>query len=172
MSQQGNDVDRLWSLIRDVEVAMLTTEDGGVLRSRPMAAAERDGDATLWLFTRASSHKVSELARDERVNLSYAAPSSQTYVSVSGTATLVRDPAAVAARWRESLRVWFPKGREDPDIALLRVTIEQAEYWDAPSSTMLHAIGYVTAALTGEPPHPGGHGTIMKGELTAAQTDM
>ena len=166
-----DDAAKLWKLIREVKVAMMTTEDGDVLRSRPMVAVDRDFDGTLWFFTRAGSHKVSEVASDERVNLSYADPSGQNYASVSGTATLVREKAEVEAHWQESMRVWFPKGKQDPDIALLRVSVSQGEYWDAPSSTMLHAYGYVKAVLTGKPPVPGGHGKVDHDDVASGSTD-
>ena len=157
---ETNDTAKLWDLIKTVEVAMMVTEDGEHLRSRPMAVSQKDFDGTLWFFTRADSHKVVEVQGDQRVNLAYAHPGKQDYVSVSGTASLVRDPAAIGEHWSEILRTWFPKGKDDPQIALLKVVVQQAEYWDAPSSTMLHAYGYVKAALTGESPQPGGHGTV------------
>ncbi len=147
--------DKLWELIKATKFAMLTTEDGGELRSRPMAASQSSFDGTLWFFTRASAHKVDEVRSDQRVGVSYADPDKQNYVSMSGQATLVRDQAAIDAHWGESLRTWFPKGKEDPDVALLKVEVSQAEYWDAPNSTMLHAYGYVKARLTGTPPAGG-----------------
>ena len=148
-------IDKLWSMMKDTQYAMLTTEDAGHLRARPMAASQKDFDGTLWFFTRASSHKVAEVGKDQHVGVTYADPSKQNYVSLSGSAALVTDKPSVKEHWSEALRTWFPKGVEDPDIALLKVTIEAAEYWDAPNSTMVHAYGYVKAVLTGEPPHPG-----------------
>ena len=157
---ETNDIQKLWDLIKSVEVAMLVTEDGEHLRSRPMAMSQREFDGTLWFFTRASSHKVAEVENEHRVNLAFANSSKQNYVSVSGRANLVRDQPAIAQHWSESVRVWFPKGKDDPEIALLKVTVDQAEYWDAPSSTMLHAYGYVKAVITGKSPQPGGHGKV------------
>jgi general stress protein 26 len=151
---------RLWELIKAIDIAMLVTEDEGHLRSRPMAGVKQDFDGVLWFFTRASSHKTTEAGAGQKVNLSYAHPGQQDYVSVSGRATLVQDPAAIDQHWSEAMRVWFPQGRDDPDIAMLKVTVDQAEYWDAPSSAMLHAYGYVKAVLTGTPPNPGGHGRL------------
>ncbi len=153
--------EKLWSMIRDIEVAMMTTEDGDVLRSRPMVASQKEYRDTLWFFTRASSHKVTEVQEHSRVNLSYSNPPKQLYVSISGTTRLSRDPAQINEHWSESLKVWFPKGQDDPDIALLHVDVTQAEFWDAPSSAMLHAYGYVKAVLTGQSPTPGGHGKVM-----------
>lgn len=160
---ETNDTTKLWDLIKAVEIAMMVTEDGEHLRSRPMAMSQTEFDGTLWFFTRASSHKVAELESEHRVNLAFAHPGKQDYVSVSGRASLVRDRAAIDQHWSEAVRVWFPKGKDDPEIALLKVTVQQAEYWDAPSSTMLHAYGYVKAAVTGQSPQPGGHGTVNLG---------
>ncbi len=157
---ETNDTAKLWEMIKSIEIAMMVTEDGDQLRSRPMAVSQKEFDGTLWFFTRASAHKVAEVDSHHRVNLAYANPSKQNYVSVSGDANLVRDRADIDAHWTEMLKTWFPKGKDDPDIALLKVTVKQAEYWDAPSSAMLHAYGYVKATLTGKSPEPGGHGTV------------
>ena len=159
MTQTATDetTAKLWGMIREIGFAMLTSEDGGLLRARPMVASQKQFDGTLWFFTHASAHKVDEVQAHRRVGVTYAEPSQQTYVSLSGDAALVRDPADIAAHWGESLRTWFPKGKDDPDIALLKVDVTQAEYWDAPSSAMVHAYGYVKATVTGTPPHPGGN---------------
>jgi general stress protein 26 len=146
---------KLWDMIKATQFAMLTTEDEGELRSRPMVASQSSFDGTLWFFTKASSHKVDEVQADQRVGVSYSDPSKQNYVSMSGRASLVRDRAAIDEHWAEPVRTWFPKGKDDPDIALLRVAVSQAEYWDAPNSTMLHAYGYLKARLTGTPPAGG-----------------
>ncbi len=148
---------KMWSMMKDIGFAMMTTEDGDNLRARPMVAAQKEFDGSLWFYTRASSHKVDEVQGDQRVGITYADPSKQDYVSLSGKARLVRDKAAITEHWQEAMRTWFPKGTDDPDIAMLRVDVTAAEYWDAPNSTMVHAYGYVKAVVTGEPPHPGGN---------------
>ncbi len=163
MATETRDTAKIWEMIKDTQFAMLTSDDEGVLRSRPMVASQTDFDGVLWFFTRASSHKVAEVQGDPRVNVSYSDPSKQNYVSLSGTTRLVRDRADIDAHWSESVRTWFPKGKTDPDIALLRVDVQQAEYWDAPNSKMLHAYGYVKAVLTGASPDPGGHGKVTLG---------
>ncbi len=146
---------KLWELIKATKFAMMTTEDGGQLRSRPMAVSQASFEGALWFFTRASAHKVDEVRKDQRVGVSFADPDRQNYVSMSGGASLVRDAAAIGAHWSEAMRTWFPQGKDDPDIALLRVDVTQAEYWDAPNSKMVHAYGYLKASLTGSPPSPG-----------------
>jgi len=94
------------------------------------------------------------------VNLAFADASDQTYVSISGTAEIVRDRAEIDRRWSERLTTWFPKGKDDPNLALIKVTAHKGEYWDRPSSAMVLAYGIVKATLTGITPDPGDHGKV------------
>jgi len=152
---------KLSGMIKDIKFAMLTSQDGPHLRARPMVAAQKDFTGTLYFFTHASAHKVDEVDSHRMVGVTYADADHQNYVSLSGTARTVRDPAVIRAHWGEAMRTWFPKGVDDPDIAILQVDVEQAEYWDAPSSTMLHLYGYLKAVATGTPPHPGGNEKVQ-----------
>jgi general stress protein 26 len=131
------------------------------MRGRPMrAVSTKNFDGTLWFFTDQPSPKAEEVRHDPRVLLAYSDPSKQNYVSLFGEGQVMRDPAKQKELWSEPLRAWFPDGPEDPKAGLLKVTIEGAEYWDAPSSTLVHAYGYVKARLTGEPPHPGANDKV------------
>jgi general stress protein 26 len=152
-------IDKLHDLIAETRFAMFGTYDSaGTCHSRPMAAVEQERDSdveALWFFTRAESRKVAEIAADPRVTVDYADASGQNYVSVTGRAEIVDDRDRIAALWSEPMRTWFPNGKDDPAIRLVRVVMETAEYWDAPSSAMVFAFGYARSRLTGEPPSPG-----------------
>jgi general stress protein 26 len=154
--EQGGQIKKLDEMIKEIDFAMLTTvaEDGS-LHSRPMSTQRAEFDGNLWFFTRASAPKVGEVEREQHVCVSYAKPESQSYVSVSGRATVVRDRAKIAELWSPELKAWFPDGPEDPDLALLKVAVERAEYWDSPSSAVAHAISFVKAMVTGQPADPG-----------------
>lgn len=149
--------DKLWEMIKHIDVAMMTTFDGDKFRSRPMWCSNDRFDGSLYFFTRRSSPKVAEIMQDEHVGLSFAHPGKQDYVSVSGRGRVVTDRGLMKQLWREPMRTWFPKGIDDADMVLLAVTVEAAEYWDSPSATMVFLYGYVKARLTGEPPNPGEH---------------
>ncbi len=146
---------KLSGMIKHIQVAMLTSEDGTHLRARPMVAAQKDFQGTLYFYTHASAHKVSEVGAKHRVGVTYADSHHQLYISMSGSAEVTTDKGEIAAHWGEAMRTWFPKGVDDPDIAILQVSVDQAEYWDAPSSTMVHLFGYIKAVTTGASPHPG-----------------
>jgi general stress protein 26 len=156
MHQHGHsdpNAHKLYELIKDVKIAMMTTVDtDGTLHSRPMYNQDADEHGDLWFFTKINSPKTTELSRDNEVNLGYCDPSKQHYVSVSGKAEIVRDRAKIEEKWSEGLRTWFPEGKDDPSIALIRVHPAKGEYWDSPSSTVLYLYGYAKAALTGQSP--------------------
>ncbi|MGI9036111.1 MAG: pyridoxamine 5'-phosphate oxidase family protein [Pyrinomonadaceae bacterium] len=153
-------IKKLNDLIKDVRIAMLTTIDWGILRSRPMATQEAEFDGDLWFMTSSDTHKTEEIEKDRRVNVSYAAPDSNTYVSVSGTAQIVNDRKKIEDLWSPAYKAWFPKGLDDPTICLLKVTVEQAEYWDASNSTLVQVAGFVKAIVTGERADGGDHGKV------------
>ena len=144
---------KLYDLIKDVKVAMMTTSElDGSLHSRPMWSHTIDEAGDLWFFSRATTGKITELRKDAQVNLAFSDPSSQNYVSVAGRAEVIRDQEKVKELWSEGLRTWFPKGPDDPDIALIRVHPSAGEYWDSPSATVMMLYGYAKARLTGESP--------------------
>lgn len=143
-------IKKLNELIEEISIGMLTTNDGGVFRSRPMDTQEIDADGTLWFLTGKDSHKDEEIAKDNRVNVSYASNSGSTYVSISGTGAISNDREKIAELWSPEHKAWFPEGKTDPNIRILKVDVEQAEYWDASSSTFVQAAGFLKALVTGE----------------------
>ena len=150
-------------LITDMRIAMLTTvdEESGGLRSRPMAYQHpKEGfDGTIYFFTDASSGKVDEIDKEHKVNVAFSNPKGNDYVSISGTARLSKDHAKITELWNPIYKAWFPDGLEDPNLALLVVTTDRAEYWASPNGALLQVFGFVKAAVTGTRASGGEHGT-------------
>jgi len=136
------EVRRLRKLVKSVRIAMFTTVAAdGRLRSRPMASLKGGFDGDLWFVTRSSAPKTEEIRENQHVNVAYADPEAERFVSISGLASLVRDANKVDELWSRRLRNWFPNGKQDPDLALIRVRIDRAEVWDAKSASMVHLEG-------------------------------
>lgn len=160
-AERHDEKAKIWSMIKSIKAAMMVTHAGSDrLHGRPMVATSHEFDGALWFFTDKRSHKTEEIGENPRVLLAYSDWDSQTYVAIDGTAELHEDRAKIDELWQESMRAWFPKGKDDPNVALIRVEADGAAYWDAPSSTMVHAYGYMKARLTGERPHPGDTGRV------------
>jgi general stress protein 26 len=142
---------KLRKLLKGFRVAMLTTlTPDGALRSRPMATVPMQDDGDVWLLTRSQAPKVGEVEENHRVNLNYTSDDDDRYVSLSGTASVVRDQQRIADLWKKRHRKWFPEGKNDPDLAALQVRVERAEYWDAGEMVVLTPAG--APAPTGDEP--------------------
>jgi general stress protein 26 len=162
-SQTDHDRQKVQDLIKDIKIALLVTRGAdGKMSGRPMAAISSKFDGGLWFFSKAASPKTGEVFHDNNVLLAYSEPRDQNYVSVSGQAEVVYDRARIKALWTEAARVWFPAGPDDPAICLIHVSVESAEYWDAPSSGWVSAYGYAKARLTGEPPRNSGDNKVVR----------
>lgn len=126
----ANDHTKLVELLRQFSTAMLVTHHAEHhLRARPMAIAEVEDSGTMWFLSGEKSGKVHEILNDTHVHLTFQKDRS-TYLSVSGRASLTHDRDKVAELWEEAFRVWFPGGKDDPDLMLIQVIPEDAEYWD------------------------------------------
>jgi general stress protein 26 len=150
LSSQEN-IKKLGELIKGIKFAMFTTRDeDGQLKSRPMVTQNADFSGELWFFTSIGSHKVDELKRYNQVNVAYSEPNDQRYISVSGRAEIVREQEKMAELWSDVYKAFFPKGLQDPDLCLLKVSVEEAEYWDSPSGALVQLVGFAKALLTGK----------------------
>jgi len=146
------DFEKLREMIKDIDFCMMTTiDENNDLHSRPMSLnGEVDQAGNLWFFTSASSHKVSEVNRIPKCNVSFAAPDDNRYVSITATAELVTDRRKIKELWKPILQAWFPEGSDDPDLALLRLEVQKAEYWDSPSSKVAQVVSFVSALVSGK----------------------
>ncbi len=150
-------IDKLKKLIEGIDFCMLTTIDNGHFRSRPMSTQEFEFDGDLWFFTSDNTHKVEEIGKDSRVNVAYSKPDDSRFVSVSGRTEISKDREKIEDLWNPVLKAWFPEGLDDPHLCLLRVDVEQAEYWDQPSGKIVQILGFVKALATGQQIETGEH---------------
>lgn len=143
-------IQKLKEMLEGIDFCMMTTIDGGQMRSRPMSTQTAEFDAEVWFFTRDNTHKIEEIEKDNRVCLGYSNPGDHTYVSVSGRAELSKDRAKMEELWNPVLTAWFPDGLDDPNICLMKVKAEQAEYWEASGGKLVQLFGFVKALATGQ----------------------
>ena len=156
-----NDVRKLDQLIRDLKFAMLTTMDANdELVSRPLTTLEVDFNGTLWFMVAADAPFVRDVEDHPEVNLAYASPEQGKFVSVSGVGRVLRDTEKARQLWNVAASIWFPHGPEDPNLAVLEINVEKAEYWDSPGGTVQRLLGFAKAKLTGDKSALGEHRTV------------
>jgi general stress protein 26 len=140
-------------MIKDMHVGMLATRGAdGHYHARPMAASDTTFDGSLYFLTDVESGKVHDLEHEGEVLVTFADQAKHKYVSLRGRGIILRDRASIRDHWTQEAKPWFPKGPDDPNIALIKVGIEEAEYWDAPSGRMVVFYAYAKAIMTGQRP--------------------
>lgn len=146
-------VDRAWELMKKIGFVMLVTRDGEKLRARPMSAYLLREENAIYFLTDARRHKDDEIAHNPSVNLSFADASSQKYVSLTGNAVVSNDRAKIAELFSTPAKAWWDSA-EDPNIRVLKVTPDDAEFWDSPGTIISYA-KMAAAAVTGTRPDIG-----------------
>ena len=150
-----SEFQKLGELIKDIRIAMVTTvQADGTLHTRPLASLKYENDGQLWFFTNIDSAKVDEVLNDVRTSAAFADTGKDAYVAVSGTADIVNDRHRIHELWTPFAKPWFPDGPDSPNLALLRVHVEQAEYWTSPGKAA-YLMAVATAAITGKSSHFG-----------------
>jgi general stress protein 26 len=154
---------KLNELLHGFRDAMLVTRaDDGAIHGRPMSLAEIEGDSDVWFATQIESPKVNEIKRDAHVAVTLQDGHGR-YVSLSGQAEMVRDSATIDKLWTEAWKVWFPEGKSDPSLCLIKVRAARGEFWDMGGTNKVRylfeaARAYVTGT---EPKSPEGtHGSV------------
>jgi general stress protein 26 len=146
-----DDSDRVWELMEKISICMLTTHDGERIRSRPMAAFVRRGEAAIYFLGDEKHHKDEEIERNPNVGLAFA--DGQKFVSVTGHASVSNDRQKIKELWGPSAQAWWDSP-DDPSIRLLAVTPDDAEFWDGPGK-IVGTIKMLTAAATNRRPNYG-----------------
>ena len=140
---------KVHDLIKSTRIAMLTTvAPDGRLISKPMANQDVEFDGDVWFIAERDSVKVRNIQGNPQVNVAYA--SSDSWVSLSGTAAVVDDQAKLAGLWDTFTDAWMEGGPENPNNILIRIRADSAEYWDTPGSKVTQVANLVKAKVTGK----------------------
>jgi general stress protein 26 len=147
--QEG--MEKIAELAKGIHIAMMTTvATDGSMSSRPMAVQDKPFDGTMWFLTRSTSEKIDEIEQDQHITLTFAEPSSSKYLSLKGRASVNQDRSKIKDLWNPMYKAWFPKGEDDPEIAVLRVDVAEGDYWEATGGKIVQMVKYAYAATTGK----------------------
>ena len=153
---------KIAELAKGIHIAMMTTvARDGSMSSRPMAVQDKPFDGTLWFLTRNTSEKIDEIADDQHVTLNFADTSASKYLSLKGRASVNQDRSKIKDLWNPMYKAWFPKGEDDPEIAVLRVDVHEGDYWEATSGKIVMMMKYAVAAATGGKVEVGEAGHVL-----------
>ncbi|GAA1359622.1 pyridoxamine 5'-phosphate oxidase family protein [Arthrobacter rhombi] len=145
---------RLATLLREADTAMLTTvSTDGKLISRPMTTQDTDFLGDLWFVFSKESPQASQIQKAAEVNVAFE--TKNTWVSISGSGHIVEDRIKLEEHWTSAMDAWFPHGIDSPEVALLRVEVESAQYWETKAGPLTAVIEKIKARGSDEQPDIG-----------------
>jgi general stress protein 26 len=149
---ENHAINNLYDLVSDFDVAMLVTHRGARLHARPMTIAHLEKDMHIaYLVADIKSIKVDEISANPYVLLTFQ--DARRFASISGELVVEPDRALIEKMWKETWAIWFPKGKTDPSITLLKFTSYEGEFWDnAGIQGMKFVYSAVKALVMGEKP--------------------
>lgn len=97
---------------------------------RPMTVQNVDDTGALWFLSGRQTHTNQHIASDPLVQLFFANPDKQEFLTLDGTATIHTDRPTKEAHWTPFAKTWFNQGVDDPDLTVIRVQPAAGYYWD------------------------------------------
>jgi general stress protein 26 len=152
---RDSQIDHVWNLADKIGACMLVTISGHGMRARPMHALPDREAGCLWFITDQHGAKDDEIKAAPDVCLAFADTGSNSYLSITGRAEVLHDIAKATAIWSDEAQAWWPKGPADPEVRVLRVIPENAEYWDTRGNSIMVALKLTAARVSGRPPDLG-----------------
>ena len=158
---QKEAIDKFKELVDHESTCLFTTRLTEVpLTTRPMHVQEVCDQGNFWFLSAVDSDKNREIENDTRVQLFISNPSKYEFLSVYGTATISRNREKIEKYWNEIVKAWFPGGKEDPRITVIKVTPEEGFYWDTKDGKLVSMVKILASAVTGKALEEGVEGTI------------
>ncbi len=142
-------IKKISEMIKDIRIAMMSTvASDGTIHSRPMATQDSEFRGELLFLSRQESSKTDEIAHQSRVTLNYVDSKNHRFITLSGHAGLSKNRDTIHELWNPLYKAWFPQGEHDPEITLIRVYVDHAEYWEAPANAVVRGYQLLRAAAT------------------------
>jgi len=154
MADQNN-IARVWDILENNSIGMLTTQFSGGLRARPLDARPDREAGAIFFVTDVRGHKDDEITARPDVCFVVTVPKDNVYLSITGRATVTRDTRKAAEIWKKTDDVWWKGRSDDPNACVLKIEPVKAELWDGPSSSLVAAFEFAKARMTGEKPFLG-----------------
>lgn len=157
--QDTESISKVTDIINGSRIGMLTTlNEDGALVSRPLAVQDVKDDGDMWFFISADSSQAAHVRANPAVNVSFG--KNTEWVSVAGTAEVVTDRQKIRDMWNQTVEAWFPDGPDTPEVVLLHVGSDSAEYWTSPGGTAATVLQWIKSKVTHSRMSVGESGTV------------
>lgn len=154
-------IDKFKDIVKHESTCLFTTKLTTVpLTTRPMSVKKVCDQGNFWFLSPGDSDKNQEISNDPRVQLFISNTSNYEFLSVYGKATISRDKEKIDELWSDIAKAWFPEGKDDPRVTVIKVSPEEGFYWDTKDGKLVSMIKILASAVTGKTLQEGVEGTI------------
>lgn len=144
-------IEQMQKIADDASICMFCTSTSEIpFATRPMATQRVDEQGSFWFLSSHTSEKEKQIHKDAQVQLIYAQPDNYRFLSVTGQAEHVNDRKKIEEFWNPLAKNWFPEGKDDPNLTLIKVTPSEAHYWDTKDGKLLSVVKLAIGTLTGQ----------------------
>lgn len=155
-------IEKLKDLVDKIDIGMMCTypENDAYVHAVPMSRQEVDEEGNIWYLFSSESETYKNLERNNQVSILFSKPSDYTFLSVNGKAEISRDQARIDKYWNKFMEAWFEKGKDDPRIRVLKVNVDDANYWDNKTNKLFTLFKVMASAISGEKMDIGREGNL------------
>ena len=146
--------DRLWKAVDDEHTGMLgLTHDNH--HFQPMTAFVEKDTNTLWFFTRNDTDLAQSLAGGAGADAAFIILDRKLQACIDGRLTLAHHRERNDRYWNAHVAAWYPEGKDDPALTLLRLDVTEAAVWITDGGLLKYAFEVAKANTTGSTPDVG-----------------
>ena len=155
-------LQKLKEMVDDIDVGMFCTftNDSVHPHAVPMSRQEVCDQGNIWYLCSSDSQTFQNLSREKRVSVLFSKPGDYRFLAVNGTVETSQDQARIDKYWNRMMEAWFEKGKDDPRIRILKLTPDEAYYWDTNGNKLNTLFKMAAAAITGETTDMGKEGEL------------
>jgi len=158
---QQQAIEKFQDLVKHEPICLFTTSLTQIpLRTRPMSVQKVCDQGNFWFISSSESDKNDEISNDPNVQLFFSNTSNYEFLTVNGKASITRDRAKIDELWNDIAKAWFPEGKDDPRVTIIKVTPEEGFYWDTKDGKLVSMIKILASAATGKTLVEGVEGTL------------
>lgn len=159
-------IEKMTVLVHDIRTCMMCTHLNGIpFDTRPMSTAEVDENGYIWFFNQIDSAKTDAILEDPRMQLLYSHPGKSQYISIYGTAIIIKDRKKTENLWNVFAAGWFQEGKDDPELTLIRFQPEISHYWETKNGKMMYMLRMMFSAITNKTKNNGIEGDLKVDEV-------
>lgn len=121
---------RMWESMAESPYLMLKLRHADDHAEPMVAQLDKNAEGKFWFFTKRSNR----VASGGPAMAQFVSKGHDLFCCISGTLTAEQDPSVIDRYWSNGVEAWYPQGRDDPDLLVMRFELDDAEIWTRDSS--------------------------------------